>query len=69
MHQMINLNSKLNKLNEASHISFMDETKLEESIPSNDQVNLNLTLEVEANRKQACCSLMKSSWKRVCIHG
>ena len=30
---MINLNSKLNKLNEASHISFMDETKLEVGVP------------------------------------
>ena len=30
--------------------------KLEESVPSNDQVNLNSTLQVEANRKQACCS-------------
>ena len=53
---MINLNSKLNKLNEACHMSLMDETKLKESVPSNDQVNLNPTLQVEASRKQACCS-------------
>ena len=53
---MIDLNSKLNKINEASHMSFMDETKLEENVPSNDQVNINPTLQVEANCKQACCS-------------
>jgi hypothetical protein len=56
MHQVIDLNSKLNKINEASHMSFMDETKLEENVPSNDQVNINPTLQVEANCKQACCS-------------
>jgi hypothetical protein len=56
MYQMINLNSKLNKLNEACHMSLMDETDLKESVPSNDQVNLNPTLQVEASRKQACCS-------------
>jgi hypothetical protein len=36
MHQVIDLNSNLNKLNEARRMSFMDETKLNVSVPSND---------------------------------
>ena len=50
MHQVIDLNSSLNKLNEASHISFMDENKLRVSVPSNDCVHSNLSWQVEANR-------------------
>ena len=36
MHHMINLNSKLNKLNEIGHMSFIDENKLQVGVPSKD---------------------------------
>jgi len=58
MRRMIDLNSKQNKLNEASRMSFMDETKLKESIPSNDQVNSDLTWQDEAN-----CMLLTNETK------
>ena len=61
MHQVIDLNSSLNKRNEASHISFMDENKSRVSVP---QMIEPIQIYLGKSKLIACCSLMKPNWKQ-----